>query len=245
MVAVLELAPALHSQKDPRMRIVRLWIAGALAASLLSGCDLSGTYEKRAAEAISSVGQKAQQEALLAGSSTTVAPSNLSLRLPAPIDNDGKTTLKSDDPSYNPPFVAIPGLSSTLERLLDDEGGKFAATYIYLGAIPKENKKAVDVQAEVQKQVATAFPAANWQDVQLGAALAGKHLNVSGQQDFATADAQGARSVAKLDGQFDLYFHESATHFVFVGFRAPKAQAAKYALGEAIKASLGTLAAGG
>jgi hypothetical protein len=68
---------------------------------------------------------------------------------------------------------------------------------------------------------------------------------VSGQQDFQTSDAQGARSVAKLEGQFDLYFYESPTHFVFVGFRAPKAQAAKYTLSEAIKASLSTLSEGG
>ena len=51
--------------------------------------------------------------------------------------------------------------------------------------------------------------------------------------------------MAKLDGQFDLYFHESPTHFVFIGFRAPKGQATKYTLPEAIKASLSTAEAGG
>ncbi len=226
------------------MRLEKHWIIGALAAALLTGCDLGGTYEDRATEAIASVGQKAALEAMLAPSSTTVAPSTFSLRLPASIDNDGKSALKSDDPSANPPFVAIPGLTSTLERLLDDDGGKFAAAYVYLGAVPKEDKKAVDVQAEVQKQIATAFPAANWQDAALAPALPGKHLSASGPQDFQTADAQGARSVANLDGQFDLYFHESPTHFVFIGFRAPKAQATKYTLAEAIKASLSTAEAG-
>jgi hypothetical protein len=226
------------------MRIDRRVFVGAALALVLCGCDLGGTYEKRAAEAISSVGQRAALEALLAPSATTVAPSTLALRLPASIDNDGKTALKANDPSFNPPFVAIPGLSSSLERLLDDEGGKFAAAYVYLGAVPKEGKKAVDVQAEVQKQVATAFPAAAWQDVQLGKALAGKHLSASGPQDFQTADAPGTRSAAKLEGQFDLYFHESPTHFVFIGFRAPKGQATKYTLPEAIKASLSTIEAG-
>jgi hypothetical protein len=223
----------------------RRLIAGGIIAALLTGCDLSGTYEKRAADAISSVGEKAAIAALLAPSSTAVAPSTVSLRLPVSIDNDGKTSLKPDDPSFHPPFVAIPGLTTTLERLLDDDAGKFAAAYIYLGAIPKENKKAADVQAEVQKQIATAFPAANWQDAQLGGALPAKHLSASGPQDFQTADAQGARTVARLEGQFDLYFHESPTHFVFIGFRAPKAQATKYTLSEAIKASLGTVEAGG
>jgi hypothetical protein len=226
------------------MRLERLWITCALAPLLLAGCDLGGTYEQRAEEAIASVGQKAALEALLAPSSTTVAPSTFSLRLPASIDNDGKAALKSDDPSAHPPFVAIPGLTSTLERLLDDDGGKFAAAYAYLGAIPKEDKKAVDVQAEVQKQIATAFPAANWQDASFSPAVAGKHLSASGPQDFQTADAQGARTVAKLDGQFDLYFHETPTHFVFIGFRAPKGQATKYTLAEAIKASLSTAEAG-
>jgi hypothetical protein len=227
------------------MRLDRTLLLGAALAILLAGCDLSGTYEKRAAEAISSVGQRAATEALLAPASTTAAPDTLSLRLPVSLDNDGKTTLKSDDPSFNPPFVAIPGLTTTIERLLDDDAGKFAAAYVYLGAIPKEGKKAVDVQAEVQKQVATAFPAANWQDVQLGPALPGKHLSVSGPQDFQTADAQGARTTAKLDGQFDLYFHETGTHFVFIGFRAPKGQATKYTLADAIKAALSTVEAGG
>ena len=212
----------------------------ALSACLLAGCDLGGTYEKRATEALTSVGQRAALEALLAPSSTTVAPSTLSLRLPASIDNEGKSALKVDDPSFNPPFVVIPGLTATIERLLDDDAGKFAAAYAYLGAIPKEGKKAVEVQSEVQKQVATAFPAANWQDVELGQALPGKHLSASGPQDFQTADAQGARMTAKLEGQFDLYFHETGTHFVFIGFRAPKGQATKYTLADAIKASLGT-----
>jgi hypothetical protein len=211
---------------------------------MLAGCDLGGTYEKRAAEALTSVGQKAALEALLAPASTTVAPATLSLRLPVALDNDGKAAVKSDDPSFNPPFVVIPGLTSTIERLLDDDAGKFAAAYVYLGAIPKEDKKAVDVQGDVQKQVANAVPGANWQDAQLGSALPGKHLSASGPQDFQTADAQGARTVAKLEGQFDLYFHESPTHFVFIGFRAPKAQATKYTLPEAIKAALTTAADG-
>jgi hypothetical protein len=226
------------------MRFERMSVAWAASACLLAGCDLGGTYEKRATEALASVGQRAALEALLAPSATTVAPSTLSLRLPVAIDNDGKAALKTDDPSFNPPFVAIPGLTATIERLLDDEAGKFAAAYVYLGAVPKEGKKAVDVQAEVQKQVATAFPAANWQDAQLGPALPGKYLSLSGPQDFQTADAQGARTTAKLDGQFDLYFHETATHFVFIGFRAPKGQATKYTLADAIKASLSTAEAG-
>ncbi|MCI0360784.1 MAG: hypothetical protein L0211_20085 [Planctomycetaceae bacterium] len=225
------------------MRTDRILMLGATAL-LLCGCDLGGTYEKRATEALSTVGEKAAREALLAPSATTVAPSTLALRLPASIDNEGKTALKPADPSFNPPFVAIPGLAASLERLLDDEGGKFAAAYVYLGAAAKEGKKAVDVQADVQKEVATAFPAANWQDVQIGQALAAKHLSASGPQDFQTSDAQGTRSVAKLEGQFDLYFHESPTHFVFIGFRAPKGQATKYTLSEAIKASLSTIEAG-
>ncbi len=231
--------------KGLSMRIERYRIAGALAALALAGCDIGGTYEQRAKEAITSVGEKAALEALLAPAPTTVAPSTLGLRLPASIDNDGKKAVAAADASFNPPFVTIPGLSTTIERELDDDSGKFAATYIYLGAIPKEGKKAVDVQAEVLKQVATAFPAAAWQDANLTPALPAKHLSVSGQQDFQTVDAAGARTAAKLDGQFDLYFHESPTHFVFIGFRAPKAQATKYALAEAIKASLSTASEGG
>jgi hypothetical protein len=222
------------------MRIDRMSAAWVVSACLLVGCDLGGTYEKRASEALTLVGERAALAALLAPSATTAAPSTLSLRLPASVDNEGKSSLKADDPSFNPPFVVIPGLTTTIERLLDDDAGKFAAAYVYLGAIPREGKKAVDVQAEVQKQVATAFPAANWQDVQLGQALPGKHLSAGGPQDFQTADAQGVRTTAKLEGQFDLYFHETGTHFVFIGFRAPKAQATKYTLTEAIKASLGT-----
>jgi hypothetical protein len=221
------------------MRLNRALILGTLTLAI-AGCDLSGTYEKRFAASLESVGARAALDALLAPQAKTASPSTLSLRLPTSIDNESATQLKSSDPTFNPPFVSIPGLTTSIERLLDDDAGKFAAAYCYLGAVPKGDKKAVDVQAEVQKQVGTALAGANWQDVQLGPGLAGKLLSVSGQQDFQTADAKGARAVAKLDGQFDLYFCESGTQFVFIGFRAPKGQAAKYGLFEAAKAAVGT-----
>ena len=221
------------------MRIDRKWLFMGLSV-LLAGCDLSGTYEKRFTASLEAVADRAALDALLAPESKTASPASLSLRLPKAIDDKDAKQLQPSEATFNPPFVTIPGLATSIERLLDDETGKFAAAYCYLGAIEKGDKKADDVRAEVQKQVGTALSGANWQDVTLAPGLAGKLMSVSGQQDFQTSDKDGVRTIARLDGQFDLYFCESGTHFVFIGFRAPKAQAAKYNLFEAAKASVGT-----
>jgi hypothetical protein len=227
------------------MRIDRWLLATGVSALLLAGCDLGGTYQQRYTASLTSVGQEAALNNLLHAQPTEVPGSGITLRLPATFDSGAKS-LQAAEAGAQPPFANLPGLNYAMERLLDDpaDASKFAAAYIYLAAVPKAEKKSEDVQAEVQKQVGTAFAGANWTETQIGKGLNGKLMSVTGQQDFVTADAAGGRATAKLDGQFDLYLFESGSHVVMVGFRAPTAQATKYTLFEAAKAAIGTVEGG-
>ena len=227
------------------MQIHRWQIVSGVMAVVLAGCDLGGTYEQRFQASLTSVGQEAALNSLLHADPTEVPGSGITLRLPATFDSGAKS-LPATDPAAQPPFANLPGLNYALERLLDDpaDAAKFAGAYVYLAAVPKAEKKSEDVQAEVQKQVGTAFAGASWTEAQIGKGLSGKLMTVTGQQDFVTADAAGGRATAKLDGQFDLYLFESGSHVVLVGFRAPTAQATKYTLFEAAKAAIGTVEGG-
>jgi hypothetical protein len=233
---------------DSLARTGRLGATCGLIAAAFSfaGCDLSGTHTKRYAEALVAVGQKAALDAMLAAEPRTVSPSTASLRLPSAIDDQYAKKLPVADPSAHPPFVTIPGLSLSLERLLDDpaDAKKFAGVYCYLGAVPKAEKKGEALQSDVLKQVGVVFSGANWQDAK-GSSLPGKLLSVKGPQDFAITDPDGKPGTAKLDGRMDLYFFETASHSVFIGFRAPNAQGTKYTIFDAAQASIGTLADGG
>jgi hypothetical protein len=228
------------------MRIERRFMAFAALTMLLAGCDLGGTYEQRFQASLTSVGQEAALNNLLHADPTEVPGSGITLRLPATFDSGAKS-LPATDPAAQPPFANLPGLNYAMERLLGNDPQNpttYAAAYIYLAAVPKAEKKSEDVQTEVQKQVGTAFAGANWTETQIGKGQSGKLMSVSGQQDFVTADAAGGRATAKLDGQFDLYLLESGSHVVLVGFRAPKAEAATYALFDAVKAAIGTVEGG-
>ena len=227
------------------MQIHRWQIVSGVMAVVLAGCDLGGTYEQRFQASLTSVGQEAALNSLLHADPTEVPGSGITLRLPATFDSGAKS-LPATDPAAQPPFANLPGLNYALERLLDDpaDAAKFAGAYVYLAAVPKAEKKSEDVQAEVQKQVGTAFAGANWTESQIGKGLNGKLMTVTGQQDFVTADAAGGRATAKLDGQFDLYLFESGSHVVMIGFRAPTAQATKYTLFDAAKAAIGTVEGG-
>ena len=129
---------------------------------------------------------------------------------------------------------------------MDDNASKFAPLYCYVAAVAKGDQKADAFQTQLQQQVAGAFASAKWQDSAVptpqGSSLPVKLLTVEGPQDFDLAQMQGA--VEKLDGRMDLYFYETPGHFVLIGFRGPKAQAAKYQFFEAATASVGTLKAG-
>lgn len=228
------------------MRINPWLIASGVVALALAGCDLGGTYEQRFQASLTSVGEEAALNNLLHADPTEVPGSGITLRLPATFDSGAKS-LPATEAGAQPPFANLPGLNYAMERLLGNDPQNptsYAAAYIYLAAVPKAEKKSEDVQAEVQKQVGTAFAGANWTETQVGKGLNGKLMSVSGQQDFVTADAAGGRATAKLDGQFDLYLFESGSHVVLVGFRAPKAEAATYAFFDAVKASIGTVEGG-
>jgi hypothetical protein len=217
------------------------------AAISLAGCDLGGTYGKRYSESLTSVGQRAAAAAMLCDAETQVTdaatkPSGVMLRLPS-LFKEHAASLAASEPRAQPPFLKIPGFSYTIERLVDDPADpkKFAAVHCYLAAVPKADQQADALQADVQTQVAAALPGAAWQDVQLGGGISGKLLSVTGPQEFHTADASGATAPATIDGRLDLYFCESDSHLVLVGFRAPTAHAGKYQFFDAVKISLETL----
>jgi hypothetical protein len=224
----------------------------ALAASCLlaTGCDLSGEYEKRAQKAIQDAGARAVFDQYVHASPTPAndagqQPTGVTIRLPKVIDAESKTL--TAEPRAQPPFVALPGFSYAMERLLDDASGAFAPVYVYFAAAPKADHKLDALQATVARQVSSALPGASWSDVQLktpeGQTVALKRLRGEGMQDFDNTAQQ--KEVARLDGRFDLYLVDAPNHHVLIGFRAPKDQAAKYQWEAATEASMGTVQVSG
>ncbi len=233
-----------------KLATVMLAIAAAWSICVLAGCDLGGTYSKRYSQSLESVGKKAAMDAMLCGATTNVTDAAMqsagaNLRLPS-LFAEHANTIGATDPAAQPAFLKLPGFSYTIERLVDDPADpqKFAAVHCYLAAVPKASGKPDEIQTEIQRQVVAALPGAAWQDVQLGG-MAGKLMSVVGPQDFLTADATGARTAAKLDGQLDLYFFETGSHYAVIGFRAPTAHAGKYQFFDSTKVSVGTLMTGG
>ncbi|MEX2177003.1 MAG: hypothetical protein WD872_21755 [Pirellulaceae bacterium] len=216
---------------------------------LFCGCDLGGTYSARYEASLASVGQRAALNEKLCAAPTAVTdaatkPVGVSLRLPA-LFAEYSNSLAATEPRALPPAVKLPGFSYAIERLVDDPADpkKFAPVYCYLAAVPKGDQKADALQAEVQTQLSAAFAGAAWQDVQLtspaGEPVAVRLISVKGQQEFSNTRPDNA--TLQLDGQMDIYFYEGPEHFVFIGFRAPTAQAVKYTFFEDARVAMTTI----
>ena len=213
-----------------------------------AGCDITGEYEKRFQETLTSSGQKAAFDAVLFAAESDISgegnsPSGVKVRLPSIFDAESKSL--ATEPRAQPPFVKLPGFSYALERSMPDDANAFAPCYIYFAAVPKADLKPDQVQAPIAVALKAVFPSAAWSDVQVktpqGTTLTHKVIRGDGQQDFDLGGTGGA--VQKLDGRFALYFIESPTHFALIGFRAPKAQADKWKIDAAVDAAMGTVAA--
>ncbi|HEX5105561.1 MAG TPA: hypothetical protein VFV87_17200 [Pirellulaceae bacterium] len=220
------------------------WTGAALIA--LAGCDITGEYEKRFQETLTTAGHRAAFDAVLFAAETEItgeanASSGVKLRLPSLFDNSSKSL--ATEPRAQPPFVKLPGFGYALERALPDDANQFAPAYIYFAAVPKADLKPDQAQAPIAVAVAAAFPGATWSDVQVstpqGGSITHKVIRGDGPQDFDNAGTGGA--VQKLDGRFALYFIEGPNHYALVGFRAPKAQADKWNFDAAVQAAMGTV----
>jgi hypothetical protein len=216
----------------------------ALAAS--AGCDITGEYEKRFRETLTSSGQRAAFDQVLFATEMEIAgtgnsPSGVKLRLPSSFDGESKSL--GSEPRAQPPFVQLPGFGYALERSMPDNADQFAPCYVYFAAVPKADQKPDQVQAPIAVSVASAFPGAAWADAQFktpqGTTLTHKVIRGEGQQDFDLSGTGGA--VQKLDGRFALYMIESPSHYALIGFRAPKAQSDRWKIDAAIEAALGTV----
>jgi hypothetical protein len=212
----------------------------------LAGCDITGEYDRRFAEALQQSGERAVFDQQLFPTETEVmGPENMAtgvkLRIPKLFDAESKSL--AAEPRAQPPFLRIPGFGYALERALDDPAGQFAPAYIYFGAVPKADQKLSDVQGAIVGPVAAAFPGAAWADASFrtpqGASVSFKVIRGEGQQAFDSTATGGV--VANLDGKFELYLIDAPTHTAIVAFRAPKAQAQKYQLDAAIQAAMGTV----
>ena len=218
-----------------------------LVAAASAGCDITGEYERRFQETLTSSGQRAAFDAVLFATETEItgeanAASGVRFRVPSSFDNESKS-LAATEPRAQPPFVKLPGLGYALERSMPDDANQFAPCYIYFAAVPKADQKPEQVQAPIAVAVAAAFPGAAWADAQFkspqGAPVTHKVIRGDGQQDFDLSGTGGA--VQKLDGRFALYFIESPTHYALIGFRAPKVQSDKWRLDSAMEAAMGTV----
>jgi hypothetical protein len=121
-----------------------------------------------------------------------------------------------------------------------------SGAYAYFAAIPKADQKADTVQAALAQQVAAALPGAAWADAQLktpdGQTATFKRLRAEGQQDFLD---NRKNKVDKLPGRFDLYLVESPTHFVLIGWRAPKAETGEHRNTASSEAAMSTVSVSG
>jgi hypothetical protein len=228
-----------------------LLIAGALAIGVtLAGCDLSGEYEKKFQDALTSTAQRAAFDQSLYPNDEEVKDAagkgtGVRIRIPKLFDKDSKS-LRASDQRAHPPFMQLPGLNYTRERQLDDSGGQFLPAYAYFGALPKGEQKGDAVQAALAQQVAAALPGAAWADAQLktpdGQTITLKRLRAAGQQDFVNLQKNAPQ---KADGRFDLYLVEAPAHHVLIGWRAPKAQAENRQFDAAAEAAMGTVTTSG
>lgn len=214
----------------------------------LAGCGTT-EYNKRFEASLTQVSARAAFDQTLHSASTDVVDatgqkSGVSLRLPRVLDDKSKS-LPPADKRAQPPFVKLPGLGYTLERLLDDSSqpAKFAPAYCYLAAVPKADQKADELQADVQRQISGALGAGSWQDVQVdtlsGQKLPVRLISIKGQQEFDGGQSGGP--VERLDGQIDLYFVDAPKYHVLIGFRCPAVQAEKYKFFEAGRAAVGSI----
>ena len=224
-----------------------IWPAVWIVASALAGCDLTGQYEAKFAEAIQRAQLRAAFDQRLFAADTELLDAarqavGVKLRLPTYFDKDSKP-LPPADPRAQPPFVQLPHLSYAYERQLDDNEGKFLPVYMYVAAVPKAEMKADALQAALAQPIAAAFPGATWADAQVptpaGTSATFKRLRAEGPQDFVNLQTN---AVVKQDGRFDLYLVDAAAHHVLLGWRAAKGQGEKWQYASS-EAAMGTVAA--
>jgi hypothetical protein len=215
-----------------------------LALSLaLTGCDLTGQYEKKFQEAVQTSGQRAVFDQNLHPDFTEVGDAGVKLRLPKLFDMENRKELTAKDPRAIAPF-ALPGLTKAIERQFDDtkDPPQFLPAYIYLAAQPKGDQKADAFQAQVAQLVGATVRGATWSDVTLptpsGQSIALKRLRAEGQQPFVNIQKNAP---AAVDGLLDIYYIDGGNHHVLIGWRIPKAQAQKYQIQPAIEAAMGTV----
>lgn len=221
----------------------RFVIIGALAAA--AGCDLTGQYDAKFKAALQKTELRAMFDQRLAPSETSLTDAakqgvGVKLRLPTYIDGSAKQ-LPPADPRAQPPFVKLPGLSTTYERAIDDASGQFLPVYIYFAALSKAEMKADALQAALAQQVSAAVPGAAWSDAALptpnGTTNTFKRLRAEGPQDFVNLQTN---AVVKQDGRLDLYLIDAGGHLVLIGWRAPKGQGEKWQF-PASDAAMGTV----
>lgn len=224
----------------------RNWSLLLVGVVALAGCDLTGSYSQRYAASLDSVGKRAAAEKLLAPSPTTIAPAAATIRLPASIGDQHATNLPAGDANAHPPFAKLPGLSTTVQRLLanhETAPTQYLAAYAYLGAVPIGEQPTDAVLTELQKQVGAAFAGATWQDAQVGN-LSGKMLSVTGPQVFASTDQQGTAGSATVDGRFEVYCCPAGAHTLVIAFRVPTAEGNKWDVFSGIQASIASVQGG-
>jgi hypothetical protein len=213
--------------------VSRFDFAFVLASLLLAGCDLTGQYEAKFKASIQRSELRALFDQRLAPGETSLTDAakqdvGVRLRLPTYIDNSAKQ-LPPGEARAQPPFLKLPGLSTTYERAIDDSAGKFLPVYIYVAAVPKAEMKADALQTALSQQTAAALPGAAWGDATLptpaGTNVTFKRLRAEGPQDFVNLQTN---AVVKQDGRFDLYFIDAGAHHVLVGWRAAKGQGEKW-----------------
>jgi len=237
------------SHLDATVARVRGFVSPAalvVALAALAGCDLTGQYEVKFAEAIQRAELRAAFDQRLFAAETDLTDAarqsvGVKLRLPTYFDKDSKP-LPPADPRAQPPFVQLPHLSYSYERQLDDSGGKFLPVYLYVAAVPKAEMKADALQTALSGPIAAAFPGAAWADAQVptpaGASVTLKRLRAEGPQDFVNLQTN---AVVKQDGRFDLYLVDAGAHHLLLGWRAAKGQGDKYQFAAASEAAMGTI----
>ena len=111
------------------------------ALGMLAGCDITGEYEKRFQETLTSSGQRAAFDAVLFAAESEImgegnAPSGVKLRLPSMFDGESKSL--ATEPRAQPPFVKLPGFSYALERSMPDDANAFALRRLEPGEFKRQ-----------------------------------------------------------------------------------------------------------
>jgi hypothetical protein len=217
----------------------------------LGGCG-TGDYDHLYEQHLKELDRGARYSALWPGA-VEIPGTNLVIRVPKFFTKSyNKNSIYSDDAGgdidlerLNPVFLnPFPGLVATYEDFQKNAKEENLPVYLYLGVreLTPEGKAALE--QEILAKLKAVAPDASWRSVDVptlrGDPVVWKKLEVRMPQGFFPA-GQGRAGVKKMPGDFQLWWYDTPTGVVLLGWRAEETIADQIGLGNLAELTAGTL----